>query len=147
MLGTLNCKKKLSSFRTFNIYLVGEVCCCVVCPEVPTGLVFCVEGELWDVGLVCGTVDVEPLLEDGCVVLGRLVEGGLVLEEGTTVLFDVVVVWTGFGLEDIDVGGTFVVVVVAAGWLEEATMEVMTELVGAMEAAVVASPARIQKEF
>ena len=114
----------------------GPTGCCV---EVPTGLVFCVEGELWDDGLVCGTVDVEPLLEDGCVVLGRLVESGLVLEGGTTVLFDVVVVWIGFGLEEIDVGGTFLVVVVAAGWLEE----VMTELVGAMEAAVVALPTKI----
>ena len=76
-------------------------------------------------------------------MLGRLVEGGLVLEGGTTVLFGVVVVWTGVWLEEIDVGGTFVVVVVAAGWLEEVIVEVMMELVGAMEAAVVASPAKI----
>ena len=67
----------------------------------------------------------------------------MVLEGGTTVLFGVVVVWTGVWLEEIDVGGTFVVVVVAAGWLEEVIVEVMMELVGAMEAAVVASPAKI----
>ena len=67
----------------------------------------------------------------------------MVLEGGTTVLFGVVVVWTGVGLEEIDVGGTFVVVVVT-GWFEDAIVEVMmAELVGAMEAAVVASPAKI----
>ena len=67
----------------------------------------------------------------------------MVLEEGTTVFFGVVVVWTGFGLEGVDADGTFVVVVVT-GWFEDAIVEVMmAELVGAMEAAVVASPAKI----
>ncbi|PAV85123.1 hypothetical protein WR25_04538 [Diploscapter pachys] len=139
---------------------IGEVCFCVVCPEVatgllvvedeptgccvevPAGLVCCVEGELGDVGLVCGTFDVDPLLEDCCTVLDRLVKGGLVLEEGTTVLFGVVAVWTGFGLEGVDADGTFVAVVVT-GWLEDVIAEVVTALVGAMEAAVVASLAKI----
>ena len=78
-------------------------------------------------------------------MLGRLVEGGLVLEGGTTVLFGVVAVWTGVWLEEVDVGGTFVVVVVT-DWLEDVIAEVVTALVDTMGTLVVASPAKISKK-